>query len=188
MKYLALPGFVSLLLLAGCTTRAHLSYHPIIPSQEPNHIALNVPTFDDAREYGQYVGALRNGLWMPVVKIHTDDSIPGWMTNAFKTELTNAGYTILDEEDNSHYVLEGKILHAFAHTYFIYHGKMHIQISLKHNSDVIFQKDYVTKKSGGINWMASPAHCMNTLEFNLQEICQQFITDFNQYRLDQAKS
>lgn len=184
MKLFASASLISLLTLTGCTTKAHLGYHPVIPKKAANHITVDVATFDDARKQGQYVGALRNLYGMPIVKIHTDDSVPNWIADAFKVELGNAGYTILTNEDEADYTLEGKILHAFAHTYFIYHGKMHVQIALKDKDRIVFQKEYETNKSAGFNWVNSSAQCMNALEFNLQEVCTQFIEDFEQFRND----
>lgn len=175
----AAVGF--LLLLTSCTTKAHLGYIPKYPIQASNNIQLVVEPFNDHRKKVDEIGSHRNLYGMPIIKVKTDDSVPDWMTGAFKAELTNAGYTILEKDQSSDYEIEGKIHQVYATTYFIYHGRMRVEIALKKNNSVLFQKEYQTKESGGANWMASPAGCANTIEINLQEICRQFIEDLSDF-------
>ncbi len=172
-------------LLTGCTKKVDLSYTPIYPTQSPNNIQLVVNSFKDNRVDQQEIGSHRNLYGMPIIKIKTDDSVPNWMTDAFKAELTNAGYTILNQDQGSDYEIEGKIHQVYTTSYMIYHGRMHVEITLKQNDAIIFQKEYRTKEHGGINWFATNSGSTNTLELNLQAICRQFIEDFSTYRQSQ---
>ncbi len=56
---------------------------------------------------------------------------------------------------------------------------MQVKISVQKNGREIFDKTYITKKSGGMTWFARNKSCAKTLELNLQEVCKQFIKDFN---------
>lgn len=174
------PLFLLLILLSSCTTKVHLGYTPTIEKQEANNIPIAITPFDDIRAKKAVVGALRNLYGMPLVKIVTNDSVPHWVTTAFKTELSNAGYQIADHTSDQSYTIEGKILKVFASAYFIYHGRMEVEISLKKGPEILFTKLYQTKESPGINWAAQSSTCVRTLELNLQKICQQFVTDINQ--------
>ena len=166
-----------LVCLTGCTTKTSLGYTSVIEKQENKNISLKIEEFEDKRPDGQQVGALRNLYGMPIVKIVTDDNIPNWVMNAFKIELTNAGYSIANADSSPDYLIEGKIIKAFASTYFIYHGRMTIEISLKRGEDIVFQKVYETKKDGGVNWIGQSSMCAETLKYNLQEICKRFEED-----------
>jgi hypothetical protein len=143
-----------------------------------------VDEFEDIRSEGQQIGANRNLYWMPLIKILTDDNIPDWVNNAFKTELANAGYSIVDAHGDNNYLLEGKIMQLFADTHLLYHARMGVQISLKKGNEILFNKIYRTNKGGGINWFARNATVSKTLEYNLQEICKRSIADINQHLLE----
>ncbi|NGX41224.1 MAG: hypothetical protein KR126chlam4_01063 [Candidatus Anoxychlamydiales bacterium] len=173
-----------IIFLSGCTSMIHLGYTPAINKCETNNIALQVTTIDDQRTNKKTIGALRNLYGMPIVKIATNDNVPDWVTNALKLELSNAGYIIDEKGSDANYLIEGKLLHAFASTYFIYHGRMKIDISLKRDDNVIFHKVYATKKSHGVNWIVQTSICAKTLELNLQEVCKRFITDLNHKLLE----
>jgi len=150
----------------------------VIPVQESKNIALQLKSFDDERKDKESVGSIRNLYGMPIITIKTDSDVPQWMSSALKAELTNAGYDVLD---SARYVIEGKIKKVFSSTYFMYHGELLVDIALKSDGTVIFQKSYNTNKGGGINWIASPSQCMNTLERNLQTVCKQFINDLGEH-------
>ena len=166
------------LFFVGCTTKAQLTYHPVIPTQKAKNIGLKVESFDDQRQRKLAVGAIRNLYGMPIITIKTDSNVPDWISTAFKAELTNAGYDMI--EDNSQYVIEGKILNVFSNAHFMYQGNLLVEIALKKDRAIVFEKQYETNKNRGINWIASPTQCMNALENNLQEVCKQFINDLNE--------
>jgi hypothetical protein len=186
MKYLFFLFISSILCFTGCSTKTSLGYSPVIQQQEKNHIDLTIGEFEDKREEGQQIGALRNIFGMPIIKIITDDNVPHWVMNAFKMELTNAGYSIVSSYPVS-YVIEGKIIKAYASTYFLYHGSMIVELSLKKNDQVIFQKIYETKENAGANWIAQASMCAEALKYNLQSICKSFIKDINQHLWETSK-
>jgi len=171
--------FTILAALTGCTTKLSLAYEPILEKSETNNTQVSVNAFEDVRENVHFVGVNRNVYYMPIVKIITEDNVSEWVTNALKLEMSNAGYSIVNDPFIPAYEVKGVLLEAFTSTYFIYHGKMQITISVQKDSKEVFAKTYLTKESGGINWFARNKSCAKTLELNLQEICKQFINDFN---------
>jgi hypothetical protein len=138
---------------------------------------VKVGEFEDGRSEPQKIGAMKNIWGMTVVSVMTDDSVPEWMTKALATELTQAGYSVVDHKDG--YRVEGKVIEAFTNTAFIYEGSLSIDLSLKKGDEVVFRKIYSTDEDGGLNWLDRPAMTAETLEINLQEICRQFIADIN---------
>jgi hypothetical protein len=168
------------LCLTSCSVKTSLGYNSVIDKQQENHITLCIPQLEDERSLGQQVGALRNIFGMPIIKIVTEDNIPEWITDALRMELAHAGYTISDIQGEQGYLIEGKILKVFASTYFIYHGRLTTQLSLKKDDQILFQKIYENKESNGMNCIAQASSCAEALKLNLQEMCKQFIADINE--------
>lgn len=165
--------------LTGCSTKLSLTYEPMSEKREMNNTQVAVNAFEDVRKNVHIVGSKRNIYGMPIVKILTDDNVSEWVTNALKLEMSNAGYSIVEDFSIPAYEVKGTLLKAFTSTYFIYHGRMAIKISVKKDSNAVFEKNYIVKESGGVNWLARNKSCAKTLELNLQEICKQFINDFD---------
>lgn len=178
MKPLLLT-IITFLCLTGCKTQVPLNYEPIHQKCAPNNISVTIPSFKDSRKNPKVVGSKRNAYGMPIIKIITEDNVSDWVTNALKTEMSNAGYMMTDTYLNSIYEVTGTILKVYATTYFIYHGRMSILVTIQKEGKQVFEKLYNTKISGGINWFATNKSCANTLKINLQEVCTQFIKDFN---------
>ena len=57
-------------------------------------------------------------------------------------------------------------------------------LSLAKEGDILFQKTYKTNVNGGTNWIAQASMCAETLKYNLQEVCRQFVIDINEYFLE----
>lgn len=169
---------VALSCLTGCKTRIPLTYQPIQQKCASNNIPVSVASFQDSRKNPAIVGSKRNGYGISIIKIITQDSATDWVTNALKAEMSNAGYAITESSSDATYEVSGTLLNVYTTTYFIYHGRMSILVSVQKNGEKVFEKTYNTKKSGGFNWFATNKSCSKTLEINLQEVCAQFIKDF----------
>jgi len=172
--------------LVSCTTRVKdtLGYAPVIEQQGKNRIGLFVNTFNDVRTDKEYIGEGKNLFGIPIIEITTEDNVPNWVCNALKTELTHAGYSILDDmpaEDT--YLIEGKIIQAFTSAYFGQSAYMTIEIFLKKGNETIFQKTYETHKNGDHLDLFEYATCTELLKYNLQEVCRNFIADTNEHLL-----
>ena len=183
IKYLLLLSM--LFGLTGCSTKTSLGYTPVIEAQAKNQICVTLEKFDDVRPKSQQIGALRNGLGMPIIRIVTEDNIPKWVENALEVELTNAGYSMV--QGRGSYIIEGKIIKVFASSYFIYHGCLIAEITLKKGDEVLFKKTYKNNEHAGINWIAQASSCAEALKLNLQKMCTQFIADINTELLESTQ-
>ena len=165
-------------IFSSCTQKINLAYEPVIERCEEKKGNLFLGSFEDGRQKLD-VGSKRNVYGIPIVTLVTEDDVALWVTNALKLEMENAGYTITDQIQNEAYQFEGKVIRVYTTTYFIYHGRMTVEISVKREGSEVFRKIYTTKVSNGISFIASSASCSKTLALNLQQVCKQFISDFN---------
>ncbi|MDN3508001.1 MAG: hypothetical protein P0S94_03665 [Simkaniaceae bacterium] len=171
---------VSLLIFfTSCSRQIDLAYDPVIEKVDKRDVNVVVNRFEDVRKI-PHVGSMRNLYGMPIVKLHTKHDVPEWVTEAVKLELENAGYSISDTPtDGDAYEVNGKVMNAYATSYFIYHGRMSIEVVVMHGGDEVLRKVYQTNKHGGLNWLAQPKSFTRTLKLNLQEVCRNLITDVN---------
>jgi uncharacterized lipoprotein YajG len=170
---------MSALFISGCASNVHLGYSPTILLQEQNSIPVSVKTFEDEREEREKIGVVRNLYGMPFSQIKTQDNVPEWVTNAFKTELARAGYHIAQDDRSSPYVLEGKIFEAYASSWLTYTGSVKVEIVLKKGQEIILQKTYDISEGNGMNFAMQTSSCVEALERSLQVLCRQFIDDVN---------
>lgn len=182
----------SLLCLASCSparVRDHLSYVPIVEPQDKKHISLAVEEFEDKRSNSKTIGDLKDVLGITLAEVTTTQSVPLWMMNAFKTELSNAGYLVVEPSSTESYSVKGKILKVFNRTRFKRDSCIVIDLALKRDQEIVFQKTYETHSNGQIEcsegdkkWTeyATPGE---GFKYNLQEICKEFTADVNKHLL-----
>ncbi|MBS0615705.1 MAG: hypothetical protein JSR58_04040 [Verrucomicrobia bacterium] len=178
----------SVLCLAGCSpakVRDNLSYSPVIETQEKKQITLALETFEDKRSEGKIIGNFKDILGITLAEITTEQNIPQWITNAIKTELSNAGYSVVDAPLSDGYSINGNILRVFNKVRFGRDSSVVVEIALKKGQEVVFNKTYETHSNGTINctdgdktWKeyTTPSE---GFKLNLQEICREVITDLN---------
>lgn len=190
MKRSAILSAGLILCLTGCTTvRDTLGYAPVIEQQENKHITLKIKEFKDLRTEGEQIAKIRNLYGMPIVKVTTKESIPNWVENALKMELSNAGYTIANSYGSEDYRIEGQVIKMFADGYFSYDACLVLNIALKKEDQVIFQKTYEATHDGqvedseGKKQSFEYATFTERFKYDLQDICKHFIADINQHLL-----
>lgn len=180
--------------MTSCTTKTTLTYHPSLQEQPQNHISVAVDDFQDTRMNPQRIGSLRNTYGNALVKIITDDDVPIWMKDALEEELKNAGYTIVNEEQEDGLCIKGKILKLSSGTYFKYTGKIIMEMSLIQGDKILLEKQYACKKDTGVCLQLSPlinskkqaVKCSDALDNSLQGVYRQFIEDVNQLLLSSS--
>ena len=162
------------LCFTSCTMRtSSLPYSPVIAFQKKNYIPLHLEVFEDYRKDCQKIGVMRNLFGMPIVRVYTQDSISYWVKNALTIELKNSGYSIIDNNLEDIYVIDGIIKDLYFNTYACCFGRITIEMIVKKNENIIFQKLYKTAEWTGF------FSGEETLMFNLQKMCNQFISDLN---------
>ncbi len=168
--------------VSGCcfgNRRPLLTYSPVLAPQPKNSIALKITAFEDKRTIKDIVGSLRDVTsGFRFGKVIPQNSVTEWITDALKAELTNAGYSISDQE-NTPNVIEGEVFGVFCDAAFTYDGSIGIKVTLKRNDKVVLEKQYSAKKSRIGNYAMTGRAFAKTLEMTLQETLKQAVSDIN---------
>lgn len=173
--------------ISGCAwgdRRPFLTYAPILTPQQKNNITLKIVTFSDKRTIKDTIGYSRNAYGMRCAKFIPQNSVTEWVTNALKSELTNAGYSITSQETTPN-VIEGEVFDIFCDVSFAYEGSVGIKVVLTQSGKVVLDKQYSSKKNGGVNWAATETTFAKTLEMTLQDTLRQAVFDINKELLKQ---
>lgn len=178
-------------LVSGCcwgNRRPLLTYSPVLAPQPKNNIALKITTFEDKRTIKDIVGSLRDVTsGIRCGKVIPQNSVTEWITDALKAELTNAGYTISNQESTLD-VISGEVFSVFCDAAFTYDGSIGIKVMLKRNDKVVLEKQYSAKKSRVGNYAMTGRAFAKTLEMTLQDTLKQVVNDLNKELLSQHKS
>ncbi len=183
--------FVLVLLLSGCafgTRRPMLTYSTILPAAPKNNITIKVAPFKDERTWStEKIGDVRNGYGMRCADIIPQNSEEEWLADAFRKELTNAGYVISDDT-NTAVTLEGTALDIYVNAYMNYGGRLKLNIVLKKSDKVILSKEYSAERNCGMAWASTAASFGKTLEITLQDIMKKIIPDINKVLLEKTNA
>ena len=173
---------VLVLCLSGCafgTRKPLLTYTATLPTASKNNIAIKVATFKDERTWSkEKIGDVKNGYGMRCADIIPQNSVTGWIENAFKTELSNAGYTISDDASTAT-TLEGTVLDVYVNAYMNYGGRIKLNVVLKKDNNIILSKEYFSEKNCGPAWASTEASFAKTIETTLQDVMKNIIPDIN---------
>lgn len=170
---------VSVLLLDinGCafgTRRPILEYSPITSIRPSNNIVLQVIQLEDNRSDKNIIGNVRNAWGMKTADVVTDTNISRWITSALKSELKNAGYTVVDE--NSENEIKGEVTRVYCDALLNYEGEVSIKIVLNRGGEGLLNKIY-SGKASALNWAATAKSYGVILQRSLQQAMNQVITD-----------
>ncbi len=149
------------------------SYEPVLEKRESNHTNVVIlPTNPSDAPPAEEIKGFT--LW----KVKTD--LAGWVTHALKSELMNAGYSIMASETagESHPV------------YYIYHGSpktenecTSIEISVQQGDEVVFKRVYQSQRPLRTSLCRLSCGLKNNLDkiirYSFQDIYCQFVKDLN---------
>lgn len=176
-KVCLLVAALVLLNLSGCafgTRKSTLRYTAVTPVKAPNNIQIKVAAFDDNRPDKNIIGNVRNGLGMKTADVVTDTNISSWTADALKTELKNAGYSIVEGDSQSE--ISGEVIKVYCDSYLNYEGEVIIKVTLKKDNNVLFTETY-SGKASDLNWACTAKSYGVMLERSLQKALNQVVTD-----------
>ena len=172
---------VFVLFMSGCafgTRRPTLNYTVVLPAASQNNITVKVAEFKDDRTWSkEKVGDVKNMYGMRCADIVPQNSVTGWVTDALKKELSNAGYTVTDEKASSS--IEGAVLEVYTDAVWNYGGRVRLNVTLKKDGKEILFREYKAQENCGVNWAATAKSYGKSLETALQGVMKQVIPDIN---------
>lgn len=172
-KFLIVSLMIS---LSGCafgTRRPILSYTAVTPIRTPNNIAIKVVVFEDSRVNKKTIGEVKNAYGMKTADVITDTNIAEWITNALKSELRNAGYTVIEAAENK---IQGEILKVYCKALLSYEGEVMIKVSLRKGNKKLLDKMY-SGEASKLNLACTAKGYGVTLEESLQQAMVKVVSD-----------
>lgn len=179
------PRLIIILLiifLSGCafnTRRTFLEYTAITPARNANNIMVEVAPFEDDRPDKDIIGNVRNIFGEKAAGIISETSASEWITGALKSELKNAGYTIVEKDAKNK--IQGVVMKAYCDTLVNYQGEVMIKVLLKSNNNVLLDKVYSGKSSdlSGVVVQTLKSY-RNILQKSLQQTMIQVVGDIDE--------
>lgn len=173
-KFLIVPLLICLSSCAFGTRRPILSYTAVTPVRSPNNIVIKVVAFEDSRVNKKTIGEVRNAYGMKTADVITETNIVAWITNALKSELRNAGYTV--KETTGENEIQGEILKVYCAALLNYKGEVMMKVSLKKGDEVLLDKMY-SGEASKLNLACTAKGYGTTLEESLQKAMIQVVSD-----------
>lgn len=131
-------------------------------------------TFADARTDAKRVGSVRNGFGMPTADVVTSDNIPNWLRDALRTELSAAGYQVVERADAAP-VLSGRLTQLWCDAYFTYSGEVALDVRLAQGEKVLLERNIEGRGGAGMNWAATAEAYGQTLSLALADALRKLV-------------
>lgn len=150
-----------------------------LPRSDPKNISIYVEDFKDVRndKGGGAIGEVCNAFFK-TGDVKEPNGIEEWATDAFKKELVNAGYNVLDT--SSSLQIKGKILSLYVSVGMKYEASVTVSIALINNSSTIFEKMYTgSYKKSEILQMDISKGASKALNAGLKDAIKQCLSDIN---------
>jgi hypothetical protein len=144
------------------------------------NVSIYVEDFKDAREDkgGGSIGEVCNAFFK-TGDVKEPSDIGEWATDAFKKELTNAGYDI-SNDPSCRLKMEGKILSIYASLRMSYEAKVVIAIKMMNGQSVLLEKMYTgSYKRTEMMQMDISKGISNALAESLKKAIGQALGDVN---------
>lgn len=184
------------LLLAGCafgTRQPTLVYPPQAASGEsgvahaasapaPEAVKIVLKQFSDQRSDKRVVGTVRNAFGMKTADVIPTNEVADWVTEAIRSELQKAGYTVVDEStaagpDSA--VVSGEVLNVYCDMYFNYTGQVSLLARVHRGEKELLNQHYAGEGSAGLAWAATADSYSQSLAMALQSALHKFLPDLN---------
>ena len=136
---------ISIFFVTGCAifnAKPNLRYSTIIPKSSSIGGSIYVSDFKDSRtdKNKGIIGEIYNGYGIKCGEVEEPSNITTWVTDAFKSELENAGYEISDSNKNM--IIKGEIISLSASEFYSYQATIYIKVSVMKNGTIVLDKTY----------------------------------------------
>ena len=181
---------------SGCafgTRHAELTYPPV--DREPGalvaaarageagaaccDVVLNV---SDMRAETRRIGNVRNTFGMDTADVVTSDDVRTWVEDAFKHELTSAGYAVVPAGSDHAIMLDADITKVHCDVYLTYDGEVSMTVSLSREGMPALEKHYEGSGSVGLSWAATAQSYAGSLALALQDAVSHVMQDLAKFR------
>ncbi|HXU61645.1 MAG TPA: hypothetical protein VN962_08095 [Polyangia bacterium] len=146
--------------------------------------------FVDGRATRGPVGAVRNGYYMTMSHVLTQDDLGVWATRAVADALGRSGDCVVvgprqpgsPAASGGSLDVAGALTSAWADAYFTYWGDVRLDVTLTDPAGRAVHKTYLGHGSAGANVAASEAGYAEALQYALADAVSQVVRDVNAFR------
>lgn len=154
------------------------------PRPAAKNVAIVVNAFGDQRSDKRNVGTVRNALGMRTADVVPTNGVPQWVTEAMRTELGSAGYTVASAPapgaaPAGSVAVSGDVLNAFCDVYFSYTGQVSLLVKASRDGTVLLDRHYSGEGSAGLNVAATADSYAQSLALALADALRKFVADLD---------
>ncbi len=173
-----LMGMVLVVCLSGCATTPNIGYKVEPIHQASKNVEVKVSPFTDSRigREQAIIGGLYNGYGMRVGDIHEPAGLVKSLENAFKEELANSGYSLIDETRDI--VIQGSVEAISCEVRNGQNSTFLVRFKVTDKSQEVINKVYQGKK---LIWMTFDSTGSDAINAAMKELIKNFIKDLDEY-------
>jgi hypothetical protein len=138
----------------------------------------------DGRSRPMPVGAVRNGFYITMAHVMTQDDLGVWVTEAISNELRRQGECVADLRYEGappptarRIDVTGGLTRAWADAFYTYWGDVILQVTISDGSGRSINKTYAGHATNGMNWGATEESYAHVLNLALAEAVSQLVRD-----------
>jgi hypothetical protein len=138
----------------------------------------------DGRGRPMPVGAVRNGFYIAMADVVTQDDLGVWVTGAISNELRRQGECLADLRYEAarpptarRIDVTGGLTRAWADAFYTYWGDVILQVTISDGSGRSINKTYAGHATNGMNWGATEESYARVLNLALADAVSQLVRD-----------
>ncbi len=143
--------------------------------------AVALAQFVDERAKKNMIGDTRNAYGMHMADVIAVNDVPTWITNAVRSEMEQAGFTIIDEPSAdvaAHTLMvSGEVITVYTTAYWTYEADVSFRARVQKGPNILLDKVYSGDGSAGTNWAATEKGYGYSLALVLQDAARRFVGD-----------
>ena len=177
-QILGLISAVFIVFLSGCATTPNIGYKVDSVRQASKNVEVKVNPFTDSRISREQavIGGVYNGYGMRMGDVHEPAGLIKSLEEAFKSELANSGYKIVDESHDI--VIQGSVESISCEVVNGQNSTILVRFKVTDKSQEVINKVYQGKKS---IWMTFDATGSDAINAAMKDLIKNFIKDLDEY-------
>lgn len=177
-QMLGLISAIFVVCLSGCATTPNIGYKVDSVRQVSKNVEVQVSPFTDSRISREQavIGGVYNGYGMRMGDVHEPAGLVKSLEEAFKNELTNSGYRIVDGSHDI--VIQGAVESISCEIANGQNSTFRVRFKVTNKSQEVMNKVYQGKKSIFMTFDTTGSDAINAA---MKDLIKNFIKDLDEY-------
>ena len=137
--------------------------------------------FADERGEKKVIGDTQNAYGMRMADVIAVNDVPTWITDAVRSEMEQAGFTVIDEpsaDEAAHTLMvSGEVITVYTTAYWSYEADVRFHARVQKAENTLLDKVYSGEGGAGTNWAATEKAYGHSLALALQDAARKFVSD-----------